>query len=142
MKLRRTIDVEERQKSQQLIPLSRRPSFRTKLPCLPRSNHHRVGYDIPMRQHDPLRMTCGARAVDQEREIFCWIKLCPSESCRARGIADACEMFCHMVWISLVPHHDHPVCKYPNLLRGLSCSLDERQLCDQGPRSRVLKLEG
>jgi len=46
-----------------------------------------------------------------------------------------------MVWISLVSNDDDSIFWYSNLLRRLSCRLDEWQLCDEGFGAAVLELE-
>jgi len=122
-----TVNVEEGQESQQFVAFASWSSCGLQFTSLRGFDHHRVGDNVAVGQHDTLGMTCGSTGVDQECKVLRWIaSLCSPPLGRSGCIDDTGEVLDLVRRILRVAHHDHPVKRNANLLCRFLRILDER----------------
>ena len=138
---RLTVDVEERQERQHAITLPIRIPIPAELPSFSRLDHQDITHDVPMREHDPLRMPRRAGRVHQKRQILRRVNLPLPEPCRTRRIPNRRKMLDLALPIPLISHHYNPFLRQPHHMRRLPCAFDKRHLSNDGLGARVAQLE-
>lgn len=132
----------EGQKCQDPITLPIRTAIPTQHPTLTNNLLSNIGNDIPMRQHDTLRLTRRPRGINQKRHILRRSDLLLTVACSTRDIAHRAEMFDARIGIPLVSNENNAVLRHADFLRGFPRNRQHRGLRYKSLSMRVLELEG
>lgn len=139
--LERTVNMEEWQECQKFVSFSSWSAFPAEVARLTCLAHQDIGHNVAMCEHNALGMSSSARRVHQECKIIGRVHLHPAIPRRARCVADACEVLCHVRRIAAVSNDNHTVLRNPNLLGCFPSNFYVWHLRNERFGSRVLELE-
>lgn len=105
---RLTVNVEEREESENCIAGPIGASVPSQMPLFPCFHLHQVGDNISVRQHNTLRSACCATRINQKRDVLGGVfHPCSTVLVRARDTPNLSKVLEMTIRISLVVQQDY-----------------------------------